>query len=449
MSRFPFLSIRLFLFSSLATILLMGCQETETTVPKPVASAPFGTQSLAEANLNEAAVRNADSTMQAFVKEGLVPGVQMWLFKGESLVHHSQAGWENPVDQVPLREDAIYRLASMSKPITAVAILQLMEAGLLQLDDPVSTYLPTFAAPQVMTEFHPEDSSYIAEPAKREVSIRDLLTHSSGIGYPFIQQAYGALAYPAGILDGMSLDSVTLEDQIPLIGKIPLLHQPGEAYTYGLSLDVLGHVVEVVSGQALDEYFSEHIFEPLGMDDTYFYLPQNKTDRLVPIISMVEANQFIPMDQLDTVMGRAMSSFPYSGAQTYFSGGSGLCGTGEDYARFATMLTQMGTFQQVSILKKETVALMGTDQILGDPVYGLGVSVRAADSLAKHPDLPGPLGWGGIFKTTFTSDPSNELTVVFMAQTLPNSAIDAMYEQCRIFLSQLAKTSPIKLAAHP
>jgi CubicO group peptidase (beta-lactamase class C family) len=428
----------------LAGLLFPSCQ---AELPRQASIAPpFESASPASAQIQTRFLLRVDSLIAAYVSEDKVPGLEYMILKGGKLVHHQAIGWANPQSEESLEKNRLYRLASMTKPITAVAVLQLMDQGKLSLDDPISAYLPSFQAPEVLASFDPSDSSYTTVPAHREISIRDLLTHTSGIGYLFIQPEYGAIAAPAGVIDGLTLDSVSLAEVIPTIGKLPLLHQPGEKWTYGLSLDVLGYLVEVVSGESLDHYFRTHLFEPLGMNDTGFYFPETDKDRFVPIFGLVEGSGLFPIGQLDSSRSD-MERYPYEGAKTYQSGGAGLSGTAENYARFAQMLTNGGALGDVRILKEETARLMGGNNFTEENPYGLGVSIKEPLPGAMHPDLPGAFGWGGIFNTRYFSDPSMELTVVFMSQSLPNDQIGSLYNaSTRLIyqsLSSPTESSPV------
>ena len=197
-----------------------------------------------------------------------------------------------------MQTDAIFRIASQTKAIVSIGLMMLFEEGKFLLDDPVSKYIPEFANPQVLDKFNPDDTTFTTVPAKREITIRDLLTHTSGIDYAGIgSPIMNAIYSKAGIIGGFGNDKVTIGDDIKILGKQPLVHQPGERFTYGLNVDVIGYLIEILSGQKLDQYLKSRIFDPLGMKDTWFYLPEEKHARLVKVNTENTNQNVIPMPQ--------------------------------------------------------------------------------------------------------------------------------------------------------
>src|SRR5690606_33940078 len=200
--------------------------------------------------------------------------------KDGKIVYHKAIGYNDLDKKTPLKRDAIFRIASQTKAITSVAVMMLYEEGKFLLKDPISKYIPEFAKPRVLDKFNAEDTTYTTVPTKREITIHDLLTHTSGIGYAQIgSKEANAIYAKNGIVGGIGVGQILLADKIKKLGTLPLFHQPGEQWTYGLNTDVLGYLVEVASGMSLDEFFRKKIFEPLGMKDTYFYLPREKYNR--------------------------------------------------------------------------------------------------------------------------------------------------------------------------
>src|SRR5437773_2406523 len=200
------------------------------------------------------------------------------------IVYYKGLDYDHIDKKTPIKKDAICRIASQTKAITSVAVMMLYEEGKLLLCDPISKYIPEFKNPKVMNKFNAADTSYTTVAAKREITIRDLLTHTSGIGYAQIgTKESNAIYYKAGVVGGIGVDKILLADKMKILGGLPLMHQPGEEWTYGLNTDLLGYLVEVVSGMSLDEFFRRKIFEPLGMKDTYFYLPKDKQSRLATL----------------------------------------------------------------------------------------------------------------------------------------------------------------------
>ncbi|MCL4166614.1 UNVERIFIED_CONTAM: hypothetical protein GTU68_032863, partial [Idotea baltica] len=216
--------------------------------------------------------------LDAHLDSAHIPCAEIMVLRKGKIAYQYSGGYQDFATKKPLINGAIYRLASMTKPITGAAIMILHDEGKLTLDDPVSKFIPEFANPTLVDEFNEVDSSYTTKPASREITIRDLLTHTSGINYPVFdpQNPASKICFKAGIQNGFCKEDVYLADNIKKLAKLPLSHNPGEKYSYGMSIDVLGYVVEILSGMTLADFFEQRIFEPLGMDDTHFYLTEDK-----------------------------------------------------------------------------------------------------------------------------------------------------------------------------
>lgn len=319
-----------------------------------------------------------------------------------------------------LQKDDIFRIASMTKPVTTTAIMQLYEHGKLDVNDPVSKYIPEFSSSVVLDTFNEDDSTYTIRPASRELTIKDLLTHTSGLSYGEGLVA-GAIYSRFNITLGWTKDPVLLEDNAKAIAKLPLLHNPGERWTYGTSIDVLGRVVEVVSGMPLDAYFEEHIINPLGMEDTYFYLPGEKSDRLVDIwyTAGTDTSQYV-----------AVEDYPISGAKTYLAGGAGLNSTVLDYFKFANALMNGGRSGEQRILNEETVDLMTANHIdtlhLGEGLqFGYGFSVYTEDG--PNGIKAGRYSWGGYWQTIFWVDPSRQIVAMLFTNARETPKWDQLF----------------------
>ena len=328
-----------------------------------------------------------------------------------------------------MENDAIYRIASMTKAITSVALMMLYEEGKFLLDDPVSKYIPEFKDPKVLIVYRPEDSrfqSYTLEPAKSEITIRQLLTHTSGISYGFWGRPYIAEMYrKAGISDGLVQTDGTIGDMVKKLAKMPLISQPGEVWHYGLSLDVAGYLVEYFSGQTLQDFFHERIFAPLGMKDTYFFLPQDKIKRLTQVYVPKEGGGIAKLPEEIQTEGDTIysTSYHYKGPQTYFSGGAGLVSTADDYYRFLQMMLNRGELNGHRLLGRKTVELMTVNQI-GDLKtftkgykFGLGFAVHQGPEYSGRIGSAGEYRWGGFFNTGFWVDPEEDLICIVMTQT--------------------------------
>jgi CubicO group peptidase (beta-lactamase class C family) len=253
-------------------ILAFACA-AQTTAIKP--SKPLQEAKPESVMVSSERLKRIDSNINKWVADGRTNGAVALIVRDGKIVYQKAFGYDDPEKKVPMRTDNIFRIASQSKAITSVAVMMLYEEGKFLLDDPISRYLPEFAKPVVLDSFIARDSSYTTVPARSEITIRHLLTHTSGIGYAQIgSRESNAIYGKANITAGIGVEEGRLlATDMKRLGKLPLLHQPGERWTYGLNSDVLGYLVEVLSGMSLDEFFRKRIFEPLGMKDTYFYLP--------------------------------------------------------------------------------------------------------------------------------------------------------------------------------
>ena len=226
-----------------------------------------------------------DAMCQEALKNGNLPGIVALVARKGKIVFHKAYGMADISSGREMKTDDIFRIASQTKAITATAVMMLWEEGKFQLDDPLSKYIPEFAEPRILDTFNESDSSFTTTPADREITIRHLLTHTSGIGYGFIDQdeRFRKFYQKAGIVDAWTTETYTIAQNIKKLAKLPLHHNPGEKYLYSEGLDVLGYLIEVVSGMPFDKFLRERLFDPLGMDDTWFYLPDSKAERLVAV----------------------------------------------------------------------------------------------------------------------------------------------------------------------
>jgi CubicO group peptidase (beta-lactamase class C family) len=343
------------------------------------------------------------------------------------VIRHGHVAWfksQGMMDREagkPMRPDAMFRICSMTKPITSLAVMMLYEEGRFLLDDPVSNYLPEFKNPKVLVK--PATGESYSIPATREITIRDLLRHTSGLTYHW-NADLGPRYESAGVASGLLEYDGTIADSVKKLAGVALLFNPGDRFEYSLGVDVLGRLVEVVSGKPLDEFFRTRIFEPLGMKDTYFYPPENKLDRLATAYTY-DADQGLKRFP-DTPMKEG--SFVYSadyasrGPKKLFSGGAGLVSTAMDYARFCQMMLDEGKVGNTRLLSRKSVELMTHDQLgkIGpEQGFGLGFGVSGMKSPLSELGSPGEYNWGGFFYTGFTIDPKEQMIVVFMAQLHP------------------------------
>ncbi len=294
-----------------------------------------------EAGLLPDSLHRIDTLIQRYVDNHWIPGAVALIARDGKIAYEVSLGSRDVASGEPLATDHIFRLASMTKPVIAVAVMQLAEQGKLGLTDPLSGYIPEFLHPGVLTFFNPADTTWEERPASREITIRDLMTHSSGIGYGFMDPRMAAIYGKYQIPDMATPLDLSLEEKMGRLGCLPLLHDPGERHTYGLSSDVLGRVIEVASGMPLDAYITRYITAPLGMTSTFFFLPENLHDQLVEAYVAQPDSTIIPIGDLGGTMYHP--DYPVSGAQRYCSGGSGLSGSARDYYLFLQAMLDGGT----------------------------------------------------------------------------------------------------------
>jgi len=349
------------------------------------------------------------------------------------VVRHGRVAWfkaQGMMDREAgkaMRPDAMFRICSMTKPITSVAVMMLYEEGRFQLDDPISKYLPEFKNPKVLVK--PASGEPYSIPATREILIKDLLRHTSGLTYNW-NEKLGKMYNDANVASGLLQYDGTIGDSVKRLAALPLLFNPGERWEYSLGVDVLGRLVEVVSGKPLDEFFRVRIFEPLGMKDTYFYPPDNKLDRLVVAYSYDDnkgLSRFPDTPVTDENFLVYSADYPYRGPKRLFSGGGGLVSTASDYARFCQMMLDDGKLKATRMLSRKSVELMTSDhlgKIAPDQGFGFGFGVEGVKTPLSELGSVGEYSWGGFYYTGFSIDPKEQMIVIFMAQLHPTGSVD-------------------------
>ena len=360
--------------------------------------------------------------IQGEIDKGQYPGAVMLVARKGKVIYFESVGQLDPANGKPMGKDAIFRLYSMTKAYTSVAAMMLMEEGKLRLNDPVSKYLPALAKLEVsvpVIDPYTGATKYVNVPTDRDVNIQDLLRHTSGIVYgqytshPKVKELYAK--------EGVDWKDVTPAEQIERLAKVPLAHQPGTTFEYSLSVDVLGRVIEAITGMTLGQFLQERIFAPLAMTDSAFIVPPEKRDRLAQPFAIDRASEK-PINLLDVTV-----------AQKNDAGGAGSVGTTMDYARFLQMLLNGGELDGVRLLSPTTVAYMTADH-LGDAKFsgsttlpagtgfGLGFAVRKETGLFEVTGTKGEYFWGGAAGTGFYVDPTEEIVVVWMTQGQPGIA---------------------------
>lgn len=385
----------------------------------PVLAQQFKKTPPEQAGFSQERLQKLTEMLHSYTDDHKVAGTVALVARNGKIVYHEAAGYRDVKAKVPLQKDDIYRIASQTKSVTCAAVMMLYEEGKFLLDDPVSEYLPEFRNPEVLKSFNEEDSSYTTEPASREVTIHDLLTHTSGISYPVIGLKEARAIYAkAGISMGFEPRLVKLADKMKILGSLPLMHQPGEAYTYGLSIDVLGYLIEVISGKSFNDFLNERLFNPLGMKDTYFYVPADKQSRMAKVYTRIEGE--IAENTSNDSLG-INTIYPFTKNGTYYSGGAGLSSTAYDYAIFLQMLLNGGEYNGKRFLSPYTIRLMTINQIGDIPVWGsnrigFGFEVITEQSSTLLPWNEGMYAFGGFWGSNFWVDPEADIVALIWSQ---------------------------------
>lgn len=404
------------LFSVFALFIFAGL----TAQTKSVKKSPALTEAAPETvGMSSERIARIDQMVAGEVQNGNLPGAVALIARNGKIVFWKAYGMADNQAGKEMKRDAIFRIASQTKAITSTAVMMLWEEGKFQLDDPISKFIPEFKDVKVLTSFNYTDTTWNGESARTPITIRHLLTHTSGIGYGVIDgdERFKLIFHKAGIVDAFTSENVKLADNIKKLAKMPLHHQPGEKYTYSEGLDVLGYFIEVVSGMPFDKYLQTHIFDPLGMNDTRFYLPDDKASKLVAVQQKVNGKwEKYPVTFYDT-------DYPVKGAKSYFAGGAGLSSTVKDYATFLQMYLNGGEYNGVRLLSRKTVeSIMGnqTGELYGWPNehYGLAFGVLTEKGQDKGGlGSEGTFQWGGYFNTSYFADPKEQVIGLIFKQT--------------------------------
>jgi CubicO group peptidase (beta-lactamase class C family) len=358
--------------------------------------------------------------LQSYVDRELIAGAVALVLRDGRPAYQKAVGWADKEANRPMRADTMFRIASQTKAITSVVVLTLVEEGKLSLSDQVGTFIPSFAKTTVAVR---SEAGTTSAPAKRPITIRDLLTHTAGISYgaePHIASQYGAkgLGPSAGAGWYFADKREPICDVMERLGTLPFIAQPGEAWVYGYNTDVLGCVIERVTGQRLDEVIAARVTRPLGMTDTHFFLPAAQRDRLAAVYASVNGRATRAPE------GPLGQGSYVDGPRQTFAGGAGLVSTARDYGRFLEMIRGEGALDGVRILSPRMVALMRTNQVgtLHSPNgLGFGLGFETTDRYgANGMDNVGAYGWGGAYGTVYRIDPHARLVIMLMIQLLPN-----------------------------
>jgi CubicO group peptidase (beta-lactamase class C family) len=373
-------------------------------------------------NLDPVKLAQIDSLLNKYVANNWLVGASTIIVKDNQVVYYKGHGFANQATKKPMEANAIFRIMSQTKAITSLAILQLFENGKIGLDQAVGDFIPSFYKQTVLKDFNAADTTYTTVPAKRNITIRDLLTHTSGIDYAAIgSKNMQAIYAKADMPSGLGKSNASLLDVMKKLGTLPLVHQPGEKFTYGLNSDLLGCIVEIVSGMTLEAYFHKNIFEPLGMRDTYFNVPASKANRLPTVYTEDSNNKII---EWGPTFRNIDPNYPLLGT-TFFSGGAGLSSTAYDYAVFLQMILNGGKYNGKQIISPRTAELMLSPQLdfkydgLND--FGLGFAITSDKASNLEARNKGSFSWGGYYGTNYWADPKEKLICLIMTQHTPNS----------------------------
>ena len=366
-------------------------------------------QRTADSGFDPARLARLDSALTALVAQRKLPGAVTLVIRDGRVVHHKAFGTRDMGTGAPLRTTDIFRIASQTKAITTVAAMMLWEAGKFRLDDPVAKYLPEFEKMTVLEKFEPRDSSYTTRPARRAMTVRQLMTHSSGLDYADIGSDEMKAIYAKAGLTALGREGEVLAERMRVLATLPLRDDPGTRWRYSLSVDLLGRLVEVWSGMPLDRFVRERICVPLGMTDSFFALPADRHARLVAMHRETDGRLVATHEAAEE---RLHPDFP-ARPMTYFAGGAGMSGTIGDYARFLRMLLNGGELDGVRLLGRKTIELMLTDQVptLAVP-FGLGFGLETAANDFRSVVTQGSFSWGGAFGTTYWVDPKERLVAL-------------------------------------
>ena len=354
--------------------------------------------------------------LDEFSKKGILPGSVVLISKNDEIIYHEAFGFSDIDNQIPMKTNSIFRIASQTKFITAAAIMMLQERGELVITENVSKYIPEFKETFVAKK---SDDGYSIEPADREITIKDLLTHTSGVGYGF--GIASKVWEEAGIQGFYLIDrNESIVETVKKIAKLPHEAHPGDEYVYGYSSDILGAIVEVVSGNSLDTFLKENLFDPLEMTDTSFYLPDSKKNRLTTVYIYSEDNRLKRAPNKGTF--DSQGTHYIDGPKKSFSGGAGLLSTSSDYNKFLLMILNEGKYEDLQILSRKSIEIMTKDN-LNEGVFpyagmGHGLGVQVVNNRAKLSVLGsnGELVGGGAYRTEYWVDPQEDLIGIILVQ---------------------------------
>ncbi|HAT26249.1 MAG TPA: serine hydrolase [Gammaproteobacteria bacterium] len=426
---------------------LTACNPAPSSTEQVAAPAPVVTAKALEqvapeqVGMDSGRLDRLTTAMQGYVDDGLLSGVVTMASRGNKIVHYESVGYRDVEAQAPMTPDTIFRIYSMTKPVTGAALMILYEEGKFKLSDPVGKYIPELADLQVFAGVD-DDGNMITEPADHSMTIRELMSHTGGLSYGIFAQSGVDTAYvEAGILDANDTNA----EFVAKLGQIPLKHQPGSRWEYSVAVDVQGYLVEVLSGQTFGEFLNDRLFEPLGMTDTDFHVPEEKLNRFAQMYVYGPEGQLIPSEMFPTA--------DFTVDMAFESGGGGLVSTANDYMRFSQMLLNGGELDGERILAPLTVALMSRDQTpkgMEGPmsgagngtVFGLDFAV-IVDPVEAESYSAGEYYWGGAAGTWFWIDPVEDVVFIGMIQQAGQGLPDVRSASKRLFYQAIMEPNGV------
>jgi CubicO group peptidase (beta-lactamase class C family) len=354
-----------------------------------------------------------DSAYTRYVNEGYMPHCVAMVVKDGEVAYLKAFGYRDIEKQIPCETTDIFRMASQTKAIATVAFMTLFEEGKIQLDEPITKYLPEWDNPQILDSYDPATGAFTTHPAQTKLTVRHFITHTSGL---CIDGFYDDIAEQLGVPTHMSYDSIPLREAVRLLAKMPLKHEPGAAFTYACNTNVLGALCEVISGQDIYTFIKERVLDPCEMTDTYFYLPEDKVERLVTLYRYPKGGH------LERVEG-IYQDFPYSGAKVFCSPSAGLCGSIQDYAHFCQMILNNGVYNGKRVIGRKTLEMMqknGVGNMRGEIGFGMAWDVFTPENAHNTIVSEGSMRWGGMFGTDYIIDPQENMILLMYVNNMPN-----------------------------
>ncbi len=428
------------------TTLVMASCSSQTSLPEKPQVLTYGAD-CSDAFYTER-LSLIDSAFADYVSKGYMPHFVGMVVHNGRVVYEKAMGYRDMEQQIPCETTDIFRMASQSKAIITIAFMTLVEEGKIQLDDPITKFFPEYAHPVVLDSYDAKTGTYSTHPAKTPLKVRHFITHTSGL---CIDGFYDKIAAQLDVPTHMSYDSITLTEAVRRMAKMPLKHEPGENFTYACNTNVLGALCELISGEDIYTFIKKRVLDPCDMTDTYFYLPEEKKDRLVTLYyyprkaefskqsathaatfahAAAAADETTASEQLmqDTPadLKRAegiYQDYPYTGAKMFCSPSAGLCGTIQDYAKFCQMILNGGTFNDNRVIGRKTLEMMqknGVGNMRGEIGFGMAWDVFTPENAHNTIVSEGSMRWGGMFGTDYIIDPQENLIVLMYQNNMPN-----------------------------